>query len=413
MSSLYSIQQQFLCVFRKSFPLLLVCLLAILLVAPQPSQARTNRKAEKQRIEKGIQKFRINISKLEDGIAAQQVQIESSQEKQRNLLDELTMIDSRLLAQLRRLRDFEEQVEEQSHLISLKEVELQQLNSDKGNVQAHLQTRIKAYYKMGEIGIANVAFTTESMPRMLKFRDSFATLIDYDKSLLNAYRDSITVLQQAKTTLNLEKGVLNDFIAIVQDEQAASSAIKHEKETLLNQIQTQKELHEQAIGEMNKVADNLSASLNALKRKNALFDKGFLLDKGQHPAPIHGEVIAKFGEERKNKLGVSGKTTGITIATTGVNEVRAIFEGEVRYASYLYGYGNTIIIDHGFEYFTIIARLEKLLVQEGDKVQQGDTIGLTGDTAMLMEDGIYLEIRHASTPLDPLLWLDNNDLTLP
>ena len=248
---------------------------------------------------------------------------------------------------------------------------------------------------------------------MLNFRDSFASLLDYDQSLINEYRTSIATLQQAKTVLDLEKVVLDDFIIIAKEERDASNAIKLEKEVLFNQIKTQKELHEQAVLEMKKVADNLTNSLKSLKKKRNLFDQGFLLDKGSHPAPIQGEVISRFGEERANRLGIKGKTTGITIASQGVNKVYAIFEGEVSYAAYLYGYGNTIIIDHGFKYFSITSRLEKLLVKEGDKVEQSDVIALTGDTATLMEDGIYLEIRRASKPLDPLKWIDKNDLILP
>jgi septal ring factor EnvC (AmiA/AmiB activator) len=397
----------------KYLPLLIIFLLSILLISPSHCLARTDRKAEKKRIEKGINKYRINISKLQEGIASQRLQIESSEDKQRNLLDEIEHINTRLLAQLKKLAGFEEQVKDQEKLITAKEEELQVFQTAKQSVQDHLQKRIKAYYKMGEIGIANVAFSTESMPQMLNFRDSFANLLDYDKSLITEYRSSISKLQQAKTVLSLEKGVLDDFIVIAKEERDASNAIKLEKEALFNQINTQKELHEQAVQEMKKVADNLKQSLKSLKKKGKLFNQGFLLDKGSHPAPIQGEVIARFGEERANKLGIKGKTTGITIASKGVNKVYAIFEGEVHYASYLYGYGNTIIIDHGFNYFSIISRLEKLLVNEGDKVEQSDIIALTGDTATLMDGGIYLEIRHGSKPLDPLQWIDKNDLTLP
>jgi len=405
--------QQFGKPLYKHLPLLIILLMSVLLLDPSHSLARTNRKAEKKRIEKGIKKYRINISKLHDGIASQRIQIESSEKTQRNLLDELEQINTRLLAQLKKLAGFEQQVKDQEKLITTKEEELQVSQTAKQTVQDHLQKRIKAYYKMGEIGIANVAFSTESMPRMLNFRESFASLLDYDKALINEYRSSISKLQQAKTVLSLEKGVLNDFIATAKEERDATNSIKREKEALFKQINTQKELYEQAVQEMKKVADNLNKSLNSLKKKGKLFSQGFLLDKGSHPAPIQGEVIARFGEERANKLGIKGKTSGITIASQGVNKVYAIFEGEVRYAAYLYGYGNTVIIDHGFKYFSITSRLEKLLVNEGDKVEQSDIIALTGDTATLMDGGIYLEIRHGSKPLDPLQWIDKNDLILP
>jgi len=393
--------------------LLVACILIFSASFPHDCKAQSDRTLEKQSIKKDIQKYRINISKLQEGIASQQLQIQSSKEKKRNLLDELAQIESRLFSQLKKLHDLEAEMNKQEYLIGVKETELQKSQRAKKAVQDHLQERIRAYYKMGEIGVANVAFSTESMPQMLKFRDSFTSLIEYDKSLIKRYRTSIYELQQAKETLNLEKTVLHDFLTQAKIEQEATKTIKLEKETLLKQIETQKELHEQAVMEMEKVADNLSNSLDALKRKDTLLDQGFLVDKGKHPTPLSGKVIALFGQERKNRLGVKGKTKGITIAAEGTNRVHAIFDGEIRYASYLYGYGNTIIIDHGYQYFSIISRLEKLLVKEGATVNQGDIIALTGDTATLMEEGVYIEIRHGSTPLDPLQWLDNSGLVLP
>ncbi len=393
--------------------LLLFCLLLLPLSIPGKAFAVSDRSAEKQRIEQGINKCRINIQKLQNGIAGQQLQVQSSKEKKRDLLDELAKIDKTLYELLEKLRNLDTQMRDQGQLITAKKAELQLAAELKQSVQDHLQKRIKAYYKMGEIGVANVAFSSEGMPSMLRFRDSFTSLIDYDKKLINTYRLSISKLQQAENTLELEKGVLDDFTLQAKQDEDAIKRSRKEKEILLGQIETQKELHEQAVEEMKKAADQLAHSLSALKRENELFDQGFLLDKGKHPAPIQGRVTALFGEKRKNKLGITGKSTGITIASEGVQKVRAIFAGEVRYANYLYGYGNTIIIDHGFKYFSIISRLEKLLVKEGDIVHEGQPIALTGDTATLMEDGIYLEIRLGSKPLDPLLWLDKKGLTLP
>lgn len=397
----------------QRFIILFLCLLQLPLLFLQPCSAKADRNVEKQEIEQGIKKYRINIRKLKEGIAGQQEKIQSSQEQKYTLLDELAGIETRIALQLEKLHQLEQETEKQKKLIRVKENELLKSQSSKQTVQDHLKERIRAYYKMGEIGIANVAFSTESMPKMLQFRDSFATLIDYDKGLIQIYRSSIDQLKQSKITLNLQKGILEDFIAIAKEDQKAMQAIKLEKETLLNQIGTQKDLHEQAVKEMEKVADNLSSSLDTLKRKNELFDQGFLMNKGQLPTPLAGEVITLFGQEHKNRLGIKGKISGITIGTKGINRVTAIFEGEIRYSAYLYGYGNTIIVDHGYQYFSVISRLEKLLVKKGDKVEQREIIALTGDTATLMEEGIYLEIRLGSTPLDPLQWLDKNNLILP
>ena len=398
------------CTFRPAlFIIFLFCTICFLL--PVHAFAKQNRKAEKIQIEKGIKTYRINISKLQSGISIQRDLVLSSQKKERNLLEELAQLDATLQKQLSKLQALEEEMRKQQALIDQKEAEESIAEKEKQKVQEHLQKRIKAFYKMGRIGAANVAFSSKTLPQMLNFRDSFSTLIKYDTEVLQHYRESITLLQQTKDTLNLEKSILDDFIHEAKAKHDAINKTVHEKETLLAQIKTQKELHEQAIAEMEKAAKELSKSLSTLKAKNALLDQGFLMEKGKHPAPVKGHILALFGQQRENRLGIKGQSTGITIATPGINRVNAIFDGEVRYASYLHGYGNTIIIDHGFKYFSILSRLEKILIKKGDKVSQGDLIGLTGDTATLMDEGIYFEIRHGSTPLDPLQWIDSKGLT--
>lgn len=399
------------CCSYRSALITLFLLWAVCILLSTDSFAKQNRKAEKERIETGIQTFRININKLQNGINLQQELVHSSKKKERNLLDELAKLDATLQTQLNKLQAFEKEMRKQQELIDKKETEEQVADGEKQQVQKHLQKRIKAFYKMGRVGIANVAFSSETLPHMLNFRDSFATLIEYDTDVLKQYRESLILLQQTKDTLNLEKSILNDFLHEAKSKHDAINKTVQEKEALLAQIKTQKELHEQAIEEMEKAANELSASLNTLKNKNKLFDQGFLMDKGKHPAPVKGQVLAVFGQQRENRLGIKGQSTGITIATPGINRVNAIFDGEVRYASYLHGYGNTIIIDHGYQYFSILSRLEKILKKKGDKVSQGDIIGLTGDTATLMDEGIYLEIRHGSKPLDPLQWIDNKGLS--
>ena len=87
-------------------------------------------------------------------------------------------------------------------------------------------------------------------------------------------------------------------------------------------------------------------------------------------------------------------------------------DGEVTFSGYLRGFGNTVIIHHGFEYYTVTSRIEKILVKKGQKVKQGQSIGVMGDTATLFDEGLYFEIRHGSESEDPLLWLNPDKLTI-
>ena len=74
------------------------------------------------------------------------------------------------------------------------------------------------------------------------------------------------------------------------------------------------------------------------------------------------------------------------------------------------GYGNTIIIDHGFGYKTLYAHLSQILVGVGRKVKRGEVIGLVGNTGMSLAPHLHYEVRKQDDPINPVNFYFN-DLT--
>lgn len=74
------------------------------------------------------------------------------------------------------------------------------------------------------------------------------------------------------------------------------------------------------------------------------------------------------------------------------------------------GYGNTVIIDHGFGYKTLYAHLSEILVRPGTKVRRGAVIGLVGNTGMSMAPHLHYEVRMSDNPINPINFYFN-DLT--
>lgn len=371
-----------------------------------------SRKVEKQRIEQGIKRYRINIRRLQQGVRKQRQLIKHSMEQERNLLAELENIDTRLQEQKEKLTALEERMGAQQLLINVKEKELKRVQKEKQTVQQHLQKRISAYYKMGRIGLINVAFSAKTLPTLLKFHDSFDYLIEYDQSVINTYKHTIEELADTKELLTLEKNLLTTFITQALEEEERIDETKKEKLTLLEHIRTKTKLHQQAILELQNASDQLSASLQVMQIKREVFQKGFLLNKGKHAPPVKGKVIATFGNKVINRLGISKINKGIDITAANGTRVKAVFDGIITYSGYLRGFGNTVIINHGYNYFSIVSRLERLTGKRGQKVDTGDVVGIIGDTAMVMEDGLHFEIRNGSKQLDPLLWIDPAKLVI-
>ncbi|MFH2122836.1 MAG: peptidoglycan DD-metalloendopeptidase family protein [Pseudomonadota bacterium] len=387
--------------------------LALLSLLTVPAARATDWKAEKRAIEQKIETQSISISQLQQGLRRQQEQILETITQERDLLTELEAIDINLLEKINKLRTLEDSMTTQQGQINAKEQEINAIQTKKQVAQAHLQKRITAYYKTGKIGVINVAFSADTLPKLLSIQESFSSLIQYDQDLIQRYRKTIEELEQTKKALTLEKNILDTFINQVKQEKKAIQQTRQEKKELLAQIRTQTKLHEQASQEIEKAAEGLSAQLSVMKEKKEILSQGFLMNKGTLPPPMNGKVLTLYGQSTRNKMGVEGVSAGIAIKAPDGTHVKAIFEGTIHYAGYLRGYGNTIIIDHGFQYYTVASRIEKLLKEEGDVVKAGEDIGVMGETATLVEEGLYFEIRHGAETEDPLLWLDKNKLSLP
>ncbi|NJB83913.1 M23 family metallopeptidase [Wenyingzhuangia aestuarii] len=74
------------------------------------------------------------------------------------------------------------------------------------------------------------------------------------------------------------------------------------------------------------------------------------------------------------------------------------------------GFGNHIVIDHGFGYETTYAHMNKFFVRRGQKVKRGDLIGLVGSTGSSTAPHLHYEVKKGNQKMNPVYFY-HNDLT--
>jgi hypothetical protein len=97
--------------------------------------------------------------------------------------------------------------------------------------------------------------------------------------------------------------------------------------------------------------------------------------------------------------------------TPNETEILASEKGFVKYfgtdSSPSGGYGNYIILDHGDGLETLYAHLSRIYVEKiGQEVQQGELIGLSGNTGNSTGPHLHFEMRLNNIPVDPELYLN-------
>ena len=122
---------------------------------------------------------------------------------------------------------------------------------------------------------------------------------------------------------------------------------------------------------------------------------------GNFTWPLSGEVINFFGESIDSTV-----NRGLNIQTGfSSKEVKAAAKGKVVFANQLKGWGHTVILEHGGDFYTIYANLEPSLVKEGVVIQKAQVIG----QAASGKNGshiLHFEIRKRYVPQDPLRYLN-------
>ncbi len=96
----------------------------------------------------------------------------------------------------------------------------------------------------------------------------------------------------------------------------------------------------------------------------------------------------------------------IDLAAPLGSAVRAADTGYVMFAGWVdTGYGNLVVLDHQNGYTTYYGHFDKILVEEGQKVLQGQVLGMVGDTGRSTGPHVHFEIRYQGAPVNPFRYL--------
>jgi murein DD-endopeptidase MepM/ murein hydrolase activator NlpD len=122
--------------------------------------------------------------------------------------------------------------------------------------------------------------------------------------------------------------------------------------------------------------------------------------------PTQGWLSSAFSSMRSHPiLHVARPHEGIDVTAPMGSPIEAPAAGVVRDAGWESGYGNTIVIDHGFGTVTKFAHASKILVREGQRVSRGQRIALVGNTGLATGPHLHYEVHVNGRAVDPLRYV--------
>ncbi len=110
---------------------------------------------------------------------------------------------------------------------------------------------------------------------------------------------------------------------------------------------------------------------------------------------------SKFGSRVDPITGKPALHAGQDFGAFRLAPIGAASAGKVIYAGWKSGYGRFVEIDHGYGFRTRYAHMAKLLVKRGQKVEEGEKIGLMGSSGRSTGVHLHYEIWHNGKIYDP------------
>jgi len=240
----------------------------------------------------------------------------------------------------------------------------------------------------------------------LQTRQQKQQLITYAKTI-NDLQSEMNRLRHFDTKLR----VMADLDGVVYPEQFMG--IGGENPEPFNPMETDISFQDKAL------LDNMTKGLSRLMTEATIQERSFqelveyledqksLLASTPSIWPVRGWKTSTFGYRTSPFTGRREMHKGVDVATRTGTSIIAPADGLVIFSGREGGYGNLVLIDHGYGIVTKFGHASVLEVKRGQKVKRGDVVARVGNTGRSTGPHLHYEILVNGVAVNPMRYILN------
>lgn len=274
-------------------------------------------------------------------------------------------------------------------------------------------------------GFVAAAFVTAALISYVAFQfigsPQEKILKNQNDALKDKYEQLENALEGVQTQmLELEKRDNNVYRAIFEANPIPDSArakameIKNEIETVSKM--KDKELVNSIINTLNTLNHRITAQKTSYNEIDKLVEnKEKLLAHTPAIQPVSNKDLTRVASGFGYRIDPIYKTTkmhaGIDFTAPQGTPIYATAEGVVSTSGNTgNGYGNHVIINHGYGYETLYGHMVRVKARSGQAVKRGEVVGWVGSTGKSTGPHLHYEVHKNGSKIDPIYFF-YNDLT--
>ncbi len=240
-----------------------------------------------------------------------------------------------------------------------------------------------------------------------------------------SYKESYSVMQERVKQLELQMNELENrdnevYRSIFESSPIPDSArikeMEAKKEVRLIQNASNTELIQNMIGQLNNLSLRMAYQTKSFVEITGMVkNKEKLLKAIPAIQPVSNKNLNRIGGSFGYRIDPVYKDVrfhqGLDFTAPSGTPIYATADGVVQAAGFSTdGYGNKVVVNHGFGYQTLYGHMFKVKAKIGQLVKRGEVIGYIGSTGKSTGPHCHYEVIKRGTKVDPVYYF-YNDLT--
>ncbi len=328
-------------------------------------------------------------------------EIDSAEAAAENADVQLARADERLAEVEAIVNDLAVQLENQQARVVAAQEELDRLEAKADAVQAAFEARTVELFKSGYGSDLDAILSAGDIQEAIDRRELLDQVNESDRA----------TIEQVRAT----QGAVLTQQEVLQRETDRLAGLKAEQEEVLEQVRQIRESRAMAAANARAKVEDLSHEEEDLEQEQAKIKKIIAARQAPPPSiapptisapsasgyiwPSCGTVTSEFGR-RWGRM-----HEGLDIDDNRGSAIVAAKDGVVIFAGWSNGYGNMTLIDHGDGVVTGYGHQSSIKVSKGQRVSQGQFIGVIGTTGHSTGTHLHFETRVNGSAQNPRRFL--------
>lgn len=240
-----------------------------------------------------------------------------------------------------------------------------------------------------------------------------------NERLKDDYRDLSDKVQDLdKQVKELEKRDNNIYRSIFEanpiPDSARAKQLENQMELATVEGMGNNELFSSLVNTMNTLSSRIQVQNTSYKEVDELIrNKEKLLSHTPAIQPVSNKDLTRIASGFGYRIDPIYKTTkmhaGIDFTAPQGTPIYATAMGTIKIAGNTgNGYGNHVVINHGYGYETLYGHMAKIKVKSGQQVARGEVIGWVGSTGKSTGPHLHYEVHKNNNKIDPVYFFYND-----